>query len=249
MFSSQNSMSLRHTSRGICLYFLSVVVCCPLYFIIHYKRRRKKKEKEKEGEGNGSPFQYSCLENPMDRGAWRSTVHVVTKNQTWLSNWTATTTNSWSFSLCLLTQPGATGGWGGQQAVVSAGSSFRNSRHPGIKKSSQQPLSRPLGQESTQAVQAVLGVGLRLCGNWGLLKPGCWPSQGLPGQGYLSSISTGPEEIKLWGTGDFTLIWVIVVVVVQSPSHVRLSVTPWTWACQASLSLIWVTSGSKLECY
>ena len=30
------------------------------------------------GEGNGSPLQYSCLENPMDRGAWRATVHRVT---------------------------------------------------------------------------------------------------------------------------------------------------------------------------
>ena len=29
------------------------------------------------GEGNGSPFQYSCLENPMDRGAWQATVHGV----------------------------------------------------------------------------------------------------------------------------------------------------------------------------
>ena len=31
------------------------------------------------GEGNGNPFQYSCLENPMDRGAWWATVHWVTK--------------------------------------------------------------------------------------------------------------------------------------------------------------------------
>ena len=31
------------------------------------------------GEGNGNPFQYSCLENPMDRGAWWATVHGVTK--------------------------------------------------------------------------------------------------------------------------------------------------------------------------
>ena len=31
------------------------------------------------GEGNGNPFQYSCLENSMDRGAWRATVHGVTK--------------------------------------------------------------------------------------------------------------------------------------------------------------------------
>ena len=34
------------------------------------------------GEGNGDPFQYSCLENPMDRGAWRATVHGVEKSQT-----------------------------------------------------------------------------------------------------------------------------------------------------------------------
>ena len=31
------------------------------------------------GEGNGNPLQYSCLGNPMDRGAWRATVHGVTK--------------------------------------------------------------------------------------------------------------------------------------------------------------------------
>ena len=34
------------------------------------------------GEGNGSPLQYSCLETPMDRGAWQATVHGVTKSQT-----------------------------------------------------------------------------------------------------------------------------------------------------------------------
>ena len=32
------------------------------------------------GEGNGNPLQCSCLENPMDRGAWRATVHGVTKS-------------------------------------------------------------------------------------------------------------------------------------------------------------------------
>ena len=34
------------------------------------------------GEGNGSSLQYSCLEKPMDRGAWRATVHGVTKSWT-----------------------------------------------------------------------------------------------------------------------------------------------------------------------
>ena len=33
------------------------------------------------GEGNGNPLQYSCLENPMDKGAWQTTVHWVTKSQ------------------------------------------------------------------------------------------------------------------------------------------------------------------------
>ena len=34
------------------------------------------------GEVNGNPLQYSCLENPMDRGAWRATVSGVAKSQT-----------------------------------------------------------------------------------------------------------------------------------------------------------------------
>ena len=34
------------------------------------------------GEGNGNPLQYSCLENTMDRGAWKVTVQGVTKSQT-----------------------------------------------------------------------------------------------------------------------------------------------------------------------
>ena len=34
------------------------------------------------GVGNGYPLQYSCLENPMDRGVWWATVHGVTKSQT-----------------------------------------------------------------------------------------------------------------------------------------------------------------------
>ena len=37
------------------------------------------------GEGNGNPLQYSCLENPMDRGAWWATVHGVAESQTRLS--------------------------------------------------------------------------------------------------------------------------------------------------------------------
>ena len=38
------------------------------------------------GDRNGNPLQCSCLENPMNRGAWWATVHRVAKSQTWLSN-------------------------------------------------------------------------------------------------------------------------------------------------------------------
>ena len=38
------------------------------------------------GGGHGNPLQYPCLENPMDRGAWRATVRGVTESQTRLSD-------------------------------------------------------------------------------------------------------------------------------------------------------------------
>ena len=43
----------------------------------------------------GNPLQYSCLDNSLDRGAWRASVHGVSKSRTWLS------TQSLKFSLCL----------------------------------------------------------------------------------------------------------------------------------------------------
>jgi len=42
------------------------------------------------GEANGTPLQYSCLENPMDGGAWRAAVHEVAKSRTRLSDFTFT---------------------------------------------------------------------------------------------------------------------------------------------------------------
>ena len=43
---------------------------------------------EEDGEGNGAPLQYSCLENPMDGGAWWAAVHGVAKSQTRLNDFT-----------------------------------------------------------------------------------------------------------------------------------------------------------------
>ena len=45
------------------------------------------------GEGNDNPLQYSCLENSMDREAWRAIVHRVAKSWTRLSDFTHTHTN------------------------------------------------------------------------------------------------------------------------------------------------------------
>ena len=46
------------------------------------------------GVGHGNPLQYSCLKNPMDKGAWHATVHTVTKSQTQLK-WLSTHTHTW----------------------------------------------------------------------------------------------------------------------------------------------------------
>ena len=44
----------------------------------------------KSGEGNGTPLQYSCLENPVDGGAWKAAVHGVAEGRTRLSDFTST---------------------------------------------------------------------------------------------------------------------------------------------------------------
>ena len=41
-------------------------------------------QEDSPGEGNGTPLQYSCLENPMDGGAWLATVHGISQSWTWL---------------------------------------------------------------------------------------------------------------------------------------------------------------------
>ena len=48
------------------------------------------------GGGYGNLLQYSCLENPIDRGAWRATVHLVTKSQTWQKLLSTQATVGWS---------------------------------------------------------------------------------------------------------------------------------------------------------
>ena len=46
------------------------------------------------GEGNGKPLQYSCLENPVDKGAWRAAVHGVAQSRTRLKRFSSSSSSS-----------------------------------------------------------------------------------------------------------------------------------------------------------
>ena len=67
------------------------------------------------GEGNGTPLQYSCLENPMDGGAWWAAVHGVTKSPTGLSDFTFTHWRKWQPTPVL---PGESGDGGPLWAAI-----------------------------------------------------------------------------------------------------------------------------------
>ena len=53
------------------------------------------------GDGNSTPLQYSCLENPMDGGAWRVTIHWVAKSRTWLKRLSMHTFCAYKIKSCL----------------------------------------------------------------------------------------------------------------------------------------------------
>ena len=54
------------------------------------KMMKRQPSEWENGEGDGTPLQDSCLENPMDGGAWWATVHGVARSRTWLSDFTFT---------------------------------------------------------------------------------------------------------------------------------------------------------------
>jgi len=73
------------------------------------------------GEGNGNPLQYSCLGNPMDRGAWGATVHGVMKSWTWLSDFIFTFyfhALEEEMAAHSSTLPGESQGWGAWWAAI-----------------------------------------------------------------------------------------------------------------------------------
>ena len=60
------------------------------FYVQNYTSFMKSAVLGKNSEGNGTPLQYSCLENPMDGGAWKAAVHGVAEGWTRLSNFTFT---------------------------------------------------------------------------------------------------------------------------------------------------------------
>ena len=83
-------ISLENSHSNIIKMFLILLIFAfwLFLFIFLFTARQKTAGSIYVGEGNGTPLQYSCLENPMDRGAWWAVVHGVTKSRTWLSDFT-----------------------------------------------------------------------------------------------------------------------------------------------------------------
>ena len=82
------------------------------------------------GGGHGNPFQYSSLENPTDRGAWRATVYRVAKSQTQLKRQRAHTQGHWpecAFALCAAPVSDCILG---RKEGVGRGSLVNSKRHP-----------------------------------------------------------------------------------------------------------------------
>ena len=104
------------------------------------------------GEGNGNPLQYSCLENPMDRGAWKAAVHGVAKSRTRLRDFIftfhfhalekamATHSSALAWRIPGMTEPvelpsmgphRVGHGWSDLAVVAAAAASDRTQRNPG----------------------------------------------------------------------------------------------------------------------
>ena len=74
----QGTESVSHCSPSLWNYCILLFCCELVVFALHSYAR----------EGNGTPLQHSCLENPMDRGAWWAAVHGVAKSWIQLNDFT-----------------------------------------------------------------------------------------------------------------------------------------------------------------
>ena len=89
MGSQKKKNSIFLFSQGGCMFILLISVCPVLCTDIN-----KRKVYRAIGEGNGSPLQYSCLENPMDGGAWWAAVYGVAQSRTRLKRLSSSSSSS-----------------------------------------------------------------------------------------------------------------------------------------------------------
>ena len=126
------------------------------------------------GEGNGYPLQYSCLENSMDRGAWRATLHGVAKSQTRLED------QHLHFSECLALRWVLDMQWEAREVrppLLGA---------PGLRKDSDEPMGDSSSEQQAE------------CSIVGAQRRGSWPGQGLI-SGRSEACREKPRKNRKWG--------------------------------------------------
>ena len=69
---------------------VELVWSCKAFKVLRFSAKASRTIKDSLGKSNGTPLQYSCLENPMDRGAWKAAIHGVAEGRTRLSDFTFT---------------------------------------------------------------------------------------------------------------------------------------------------------------
>ena len=83
-------MACRYLTYGYVFTRSSTAHSSSFLYTVVALQKNSRKITTAPGEGNGTPLQYSCLENPMDGGAWWAAVHGVAKSQARLSDFTFT---------------------------------------------------------------------------------------------------------------------------------------------------------------
>ena len=126
------------------------------------------------GEGNGYPLQYSCLENPRDRGAWWAAVYEVAQSQTWLT-WLNSIRLTWGFPISSV----------GKESICNAGDP---GLIPGLRRSPGEgtgcPLQHsraPLVAQSVKNWPAMQEIWVQSLGWEDLLEEGMTTHCSIPG--------------------------------------------------------------------
>ena len=114
------------------------------------------------GGGHGKPLQYSCLANPMDRGAWQAAAHRVTQSRTRLSDWTELTPSKYHI-LWIHSTEGFSDSLAGKESLCNSGDIKNHRLDPWVGKIPWRRAWQPTpvflsGESHGQRSLAVCGV-------------------------------------------------------------------------------------------